>query len=435
MFIDGFNIISGKIDNDYLETTTTDVVLETVGGNSGIQAGDWAVLVDDNRKIIYAGFVKSDPVSTNLTTTLTIASWQGALIGELEQFNQFSLNYELSNTNNWEDFANKYINSNFGSRDESQIDFLKVDDYYYTTTMMTVQSDETQPNYMMALDRYDQTKPAVIDPADENADPFENRVAFSRLDAVTRAFNSGNVTVIPSELRQNADGTWNLIMIAVNNYTLSSAPSTDLYGRKIAKIVVNASDDSIRNLKIENRRFEVMEANALYLIVANWSGTAWNSWTGYWYWRKSDGTVTTDKTDPLIMLPSKTIVKHEKSTDGYNNAQTRLSYAQNELVQKSGEFDISFDMLLKDNFLVNNYEVKGDGTDANPYVYVSHPTAFSNINIGANWNIYSNGIKYDVQLTGFMLSIENGTQILSPKFGASRSTIKYLTNKLRTGFK
>lgn len=420
LFKDGFNIVEKEgsmISYDYLETSQSEIYIETNLGFSRVKAADWGIIVNNN-KVIYAGYV-TDYESDDITKVL-LTDWRGALINNLFIANTFSNNSNASSITDWESLLVSFVNDDYGSRKEAQIDFL-VAKKGLTTTPMSLSNGKS-------VDKYDPSKKASIDVTDENEDPFETFVGVTRLDIVDTIYKRSNALLRPDALVKQTDGSYRLSIVAENIYGMSDNTSRYNYSDKIVPIVINSKDEAIYDFELNNHRFDVMEPNALMLVVANWNGTKWTGNTAYWYFRTYDGRIVTDKTDPQIILPSKTKIEMVKSTDGFNNAATRNSYAVNNLSAFVGDFDISFSVNLEENFLINSFEVKGDGTASNQFVVNKKTNIFDNVWIGGKWVIYHGGIQYNTAITGYEIDFENNT--FKPKLGYARSTMKFIISQL-----
>ena len=162
-----------------------------------------------------------------------------------------------------------------------------------TTTPMSLSNGKS-------VDKYDPSKKASIDVTDENEDPFETFVGVTRLDIVDTIYKRSNALLRPDALVKQTDGSYRLSIVAENIYGMSDNTSRYNYSDKIVPIVINSKDEAIYDFELNNHRFDVMEPNALMLVVANWNGTKWTGNTAYWYFRTYDGRIVTDKTDPLL---------------------------------------------------------------------------------------------------------------------------------------
>lgn len=419
-FKDGFNIIEKEgstISYDYLETSQSEIYIETNLGFSNVKASDWGVIVSDN-KVIYAGYV-TDYDSDDITKVF-LTDWRGALISNQFIANKFSENQELATITDWENLLVSFINDPYSAYDETQINFLTAKKGL-TTTPMSISNG-------VSVDKYDPSKKTEIDASDENADPFETYVNVSRLDVLDTVYRRSNVLLRPDALLKQKDGTYRLSLVAENIYNMSDNTTRNNYADEIVEISINSKDETINDFVLNNHRFDIMENNSLYLVVANWNGSAWSGFSRYWYYRTYDGRITSDDTDPQIILPTKTKIEMLKSTDGFNNQATRDSYARNSLASFVGDFDISFSMYMDNNFLINSFEVKGDGTANNQFVINKKTSIFDNVWVGGRWIVYDNGIQYNTALTGYEIDFENG--VFKPKLGYARSTMKFIISQL-----
>lgn len=419
-FKDGFNIIEKEgstISYDYLETSQSEIYIETNLGFSNVKASDWGVIVSDN-KVIYAGYV-TDYDSDDITKVF-LTDWRGALISNQFIANKFSENQELATITDWENLLVSFINDPYSAYDETQINFLTAKKGL-TTTPMSISNG-------VSVDKYDPSKKTEIDASDENADPFETYVNVSRLDVLDTVYRRSNVLLRPDALLKQKDGTYRLSLVAENIYNMSDNTTRNNYADEIMEISINSKDETINDFVLNNHRFDIMENNSLYLVVANWNGSAWSGFSRYWYYRTYDGRITSDETDPQIILPTKTKIEMLKSTDGFNNQATRDSYARNSLASFVGDFDISFSMYMDNNFLINSFEVKGDGTANNQFVINKKTSIFDNVWVGGRWTVYDNGIQYNTALTGYEIDFENG--VFKPKLGYARSTMKFIISQL-----
>lgn len=419
-FKDGFNIIEKEgsmISYDYLETSQSEIYIETNLGFSNVKASDWGVIISDN-KVIYAGYV-TDYDSDDVTKVF-LTDWRGALISNLFIANTFSDNGSASSITDWESLLVSFVNDDYGSRKEAQIEFL-VAKKGLTTTPMSIYNGKS-------VDKYDPSKKASVNVNDENEDPFETYVAVTRLDIIDTIYKRSNALLRPDKIIKQPDGTYRLSLVAENIFGMSDNTSRFNYSDNILPISVNSKDESISDFVLNNHRFDIMEPNALMLVVANWNGASWAGYSKYWYFRTYDGRITTNNADPQIILPSKTKIEMVKSTDGFDNAATRNSYANNNLAAFVGDFDISFAMDMDNNFLINSFEVKGDGTAKNQFVVNKKTSIFDNVWIGGEWIVYDNGIQYNTALTGYEIDFENG--VFKPKLGYARSTMKFIISQL-----
>lgn len=419
-FVDGFNVLEKEgsvISYDYMETSQSEIYLETNFGFNGISNGDWGVIVEGER-VIYAGYLTEH--SGGDITLAKFTDWRGALISNQFIANKFSENQELATITDWESLLVSFINDPYSAYDETQINFLTAKKGL-TTTPMSISNG-------VSVDKYDPSKKAEIDTSDENADPFETYVDVSRLDVLDTVYKRSNVLLRPDALLKQKDGTYRLSLVAENIYNMSDNTTRNNYADEIVEISINSKDETINDFVLNNHRFDIMENNSLYLVVANWNGSAWSGFSRYWYYRTYDGRITSDDADPQIILPTKTKIEMLKSTDGFNNQATRDSYARNNLASFVGDFDISFNMNMDDNFLINNFEVKGDGSVSNQFVLNKKANVFDNVWIGAKWSIYDNGIKYNTAITGYEIDFGEGK--FTPKLGYARSTMKFIISQL-----
>lgn len=419
-FKDGFNIIEKEgstISYDYLETSQSEIYIETNLGFSNVKTSDWGVVISDN-KVIYAGYV-TDYDSDDITKVF-LTDWRGALISNLFIANTFSDNISASSITDWESLLVSFVNGDYGSRKEAQIEFL-VAKKGLTITPMSIYNGKS-------VDKYDPSKKASVNVNDQNEDPFETYVGVTRLDIIDTIYKRSNALLRPDKIIKQPDGTYRLSLVAENIFGMSDNTSRFNYSDNILPISVNSKDESISDFVLNNHRFDIMEPNALMLVVANWNGTSWAGYSTYWYFRTYDGRITTNNTDPQIILPSKTKIEMVKSTDGFDNVATRNSYANNNLAAFVGDFDISFAMDMDNNFLINSFEVKGDGTANNQFVVNKKTSIFDNVWIGGRWIVYDNGIQYNTALTGYEIDFENG--VFKPKLGYARSTMKFIISQL-----
>lgn len=420
LFKDGFNIIEKEgstISYDYLETSQSEIYIETNLGFSEVKEADWGVIVLD-KKVIYAGYVTN--YESGDVTKVTLTDWRGSLINTLFINNTFSNNSYASNITDWESLLVSFVNDDYSSRKEAQIDFLLAKKGI-TTTQMSLSNG-------VSVDKYDPSKKATIDVSDENEDPFETFVDVTRLEVIDTIYKRSNALLRPDSIIKQSDGTYRLSLVAENVYNLSDNTTRNNYTDAIVPISINSKEESIQDFVLNNHRFDIMEPNALLLVVANWSGTAWTGYTQYWYYRTYDGRIVTSALDPQIILPSKSKVEMVKSTDGFNSLATRNAYAKNNLGSFVGDFDISFSMSLDDNFLINSFEVKGDGTAGNEFIITKKMSIFDNVWIGGKWTIYDGGIQYNTAITGYEIDFENG--LFKPKLGYARSTMKFIVSQL-----
>lgn len=419
-FKDGFNIIEKEgstISYDYLETSQSEIYIETNLGFSNVKTSDWGVIISDN-KVIYAGYV-TDYDSDDITKVF-LTDWRGALISNLFIANTFSDNGNASSITDWESLLVSFVNDDYGSRKEAQIEFL-VAKKGLTITPMSISNGKS-------VDKYDPSKKASVNVNDQNEDPFETYVGVTRLDIVDTIYKRSNALLRPDKIIKQPDGTYRLSLVAENIFGMSDNTSRFNYSDNILPISVNSKDESISDFVLNNHRFDIMEPNALMLVVANWNGASWAGYSTYWYFRTYDGRITTNNADPQIILPSKTKIEMVKSTDGFDNVATRNSYANNNLAAFVGDFDISFAMDMDNNFLINSFEVKGDGTANNQFVVNKKTSIFDNVWIGGRWFVYDNGIQYNTALTGYEIDFESG--VFKPKLGYARSTMKFIISQL-----